>query len=136
MIAVPVAVLLLTSAAFCAPYQGYKPDEGLGNTGEKPPPENPNANFGYDYHNLFNDWTQYGRTYNRHKDRRQLARFKKFIGPPEVYESNLIDDEGEYYKGSRKERKFVDFYSQLEALFGKFAVPRIGVYPSAVRAGH
>ena len=35
----------------------------------QPPRKNPNAIYGYDYHDVFNDITSYGATYNLYKSR-------------------------------------------------------------------
>ena len=65
-------VLLLISLlnlVTCAPYGGWGPNEGFGHTGSNPPPKNINAIYGYDYHDLFDDFTTYGAVHNPHKTR-------------------------------------------------------------------
>lgn len=49
------------------PYGGWGPGEGFGHTGNTFPAPNPNAIYGYDFHNLFDNWTTYGSRYNQHR---------------------------------------------------------------------
>ena len=59
----------LFSVALSAPYGGWGPNEGFGHTGNTMPPKNPNAIYGYDYHDVFDNWTGYGAMHNPHKTR-------------------------------------------------------------------
>eukprot|EP00094_Tigriopus_californicus_P009085 TCALIF_08758-PA protein Name:"Protein of unknown function" AED:0.19 eAED:0.19 QI:240/1/0.66/1/0.5/0/3/0/123 len=80
----PFLTFLFFEDALCAPYGGYGPKEEFGNTGNTFPAPNPNAIFGYDYFNIFDDWTTYGSVYNQHKNRTLLLnrRPKKHVNSP------------------------------------------------------
>jgi len=51
-----LAVMWLTLAN-ASPFGGWGPGEGFGHLGKRPPPQNPNSNFGYDF---------FGTTHNRY----------------------------------------------------------------------
>lgn len=95
-------LLFLLEDTLSAPYGGWRQKEGFGNTGNTFPEPNPNAIFGYDYFNLFDDWTTYGSVYNPHKNRTLLLyrRPKKHVTSPVLskatetqYTKPLTDDE-------------------------------------------
>jgi len=72
-----LAVMWLTLAN-ASPFGGWGPGEGFGHLGKRPPPQNPNSNFGYDFfgttHNRFN----YSAVVMKHNEPRSM-RDPKFV---------------------------------------------------------
>lgn len=78
--------LLLLHSSLASPFRGWGPGEGYGNAGRRPPTENPNAKFGYDYfgttHNRFN----YSAIMMRHEEHEMMHDAKHVAVAPRVAE--------------------------------------------------
>ena len=44
-----VVLVIWIKISIASPFGGWGPGEGFGHAGRKPPPDNPNSNFGFDY---------------------------------------------------------------------------------------
>merc|ERR1712243_241411 len=70
--------LMMCALARASPFGGWGPGEGFGHLGKRPPPNNPNSNFGYDFfgttHNRFN----YSAVVMKHNEPRSM-RDPKFV---------------------------------------------------------
>jgi hypothetical protein len=44
-----VLIAMLIKTCIASPFGGWGPGEGFGHAGRRPPQDNPNSNFGFDY---------------------------------------------------------------------------------------
>jgi len=68
-----------------SPFGGWGPGEGFGHLGRRPPPDNPNANFGYDFFGTTKNRFNYSAVVMTHSEPRSM-RDPKFVSVvPKVY---------------------------------------------------
>jgi len=95
-----------------SPFGGWGPGEGFGHLGRKPPPDNPNADFGFDYFGINKNRFNYSAVVMSHKEPRSM-RDPKFVA---VAPNSFPFHEVYVHSGSRKvTRKLRKMKSEIQA---------------------
>jgi len=63
-----LVILMLLQGSSASPFGGWGPGEGFGHLGKRPPPDNPNSNFGFDFFGTTHSRFNYSAVVMKHKE--------------------------------------------------------------------
>jgi len=63
-----LVILMLLHGSSASPFGGWGPGEGFGHLGKRPPPDNPNSNFGFDFFGTTHSRFNYSAVVMKHKE--------------------------------------------------------------------
>jgi len=105
--------LVMVAVSSASPFGGWGPGEGFGHLGRRPPPSNPNSNFGFDFfgttHNRFN----YSAVVMKHSEPRSM-RDPKFVSVAAKVPHHQFRETYLRSGAKRKSKKFQKHRSEIK----------------------